>query len=164
MLRLLTPADAPLYVALRREMLVDAPWAFTAVPEDDRGSDLAGVAASLASPGYAIAGVVDSQRLVSTAVLIREKNPKRAHIAWVVSVYTHPAARRRSLARQVLTLLIATARTWPGVAGLLLSVSEKSTAARLLYESLGFVAWGREPDALRIGGESFAEIHMRLSL
>lgn len=164
MLRLLTPADAPLYAALRREMLIEAPWAFAAVPDDDRGGDLAGVAASLASPGYAIAGVRDSQRLVSTAVLIRGKNPKRAHLSGVVSVYTHPSARRRGLARQMLTLLIATARNWTGVAGLLLSVSEKSPAAQALYKSLGFIPWGREPDAIRVGGASLAEIHMRLRL
>jgi hypothetical protein len=33
-----------------------------------------------------------------------------------------------------------------------------------LYASLGFVAWGREPAALRIDGVDYDEIHMALRL
>jgi hypothetical protein len=94
MVRLLTPEDAPAYVALRRQMLLDAPWAFASTPENDRGSDVAKVAASLGGPGYAIAGAFGGAGLASVAVAFREKNPKRAHLAWIVSVYTHPASRR----------------------------------------------------------------------
>ncbi len=166
MIRLLTPADAPAYVALRRQMLQDAPWAFTAAPEDDRGSDVELVAASLAGPGYAIVGAFDdAQRaLQSVAVLIREKSPKRAHLAWIVSVFTHPRARRRGLARNVMLRTIETARSWPGLAGVLLSVSENAAEAHTLYRSLGFVSWGVEPDAIRVAEHSFAEIHMRLEI
>jgi hypothetical protein len=171
MIRLLSPADAPAYVALRRQMLVDTPWAFASSPDNDRGSDAAGVAASMAGPGYAIGGAFDEPcgalgagGLASVAVLMRETNPKRAHLAWIVSVYTHPAARRHGLSRRVLTRLIELARTWPGVAALALSVSENAPEAQALYRSLGFAAWGCEPDALRVGHQSYAEIHMRLSL
>ena len=53
------------------------------------------------------------------------------------------------------------ARTWPGVNSVGLSVSENSGAARRLYERLGFIAWGREPDCLHLpDGRAFAEIHM----
>ncbi len=162
--RLLTPADAPAYVALRRQMLVDTPWAFAADPANDRGSDPVGVAAALARPDYAIAGMFDSARLISTAVCVRESNPKRAHAALIVSVYTDPTFRARGCARAVLSLLIATAATWPGVDALELTVAERATTARRLYESLGFIAWGTQPDALRVDGESFAETWMRLSV
>jgi predicted GNAT family acetyltransferase len=97
-------------------------------------------------------------------VAFREKNPKRAHLAWIVSVCTHPASRRQGLCRGVLTLLMNTIQTWPDIAAVLLSVSERATEARRLYESLGFAAWGTEPDAIRIGDQSFAETHMRLTL
>ncbi|KAF0244501.1 MAG: hypothetical protein FD180_2462 [Planctomycetota bacterium] len=30
--------------------------------------------------------------------------------------------------------------------------------------SLGFKAWGREPDALRLNGRAFSEVHMSLAL
>lgn len=163
-IRLLTPPDADAYVALRSAMLLDTPFAFTASPETDRGSDVARVAESLARPGFAIAGAFDRDKLVSTAVLMREDTPKRAHLAWLVSVYTAPAARRRGLARRIISHLLDHARTWTGLAAVLLSVNERTPGAQALYEALGFVAWGTEPDAVRVDGASSAEIHMRLAL
>lgn len=161
---MLTPADVDACVALRRFMLTDSPWSFAADPANDRGSDPAQVASSLANPDMAFAGSYDDDgRLVSIALLMRETNPKRRHIAWIVSVFTHPEARGQGRSRAVLSLLIEEARSRPGVAGVCLSVSDRSPAAIALYESLGFVAWGVEPDAQRIGNESSAEIHMRLS-
>ena len=43
-IRLLTPADAHAYIAIRREMLVEAPWAFASSPEDDSALDPAAIA------------------------------------------------------------------------------------------------------------------------
>lgn len=165
MARLLTPDDTAACVELRKHMLRDSPWSFAADPERDRGSDPVRVAQGLADPEVAYAGSFDdSGRLVSIALLMRETNPKRRHIAWIVSVYTHPDARRQGRSGAVLRLLIENARSRPGLAALCLSVSDRSASARRLYASLGFVAWGVEPDAQRIGGESSSEIHMRLEL
>lgn len=164
MIRLLMPADAPDYVALRREMLHDAPWSFGADPANDRGSDPAGVARSLAGENFAIAGGYAEGRLVSVAVADREKGAKRAHVAWIISVYTAPSARRRGLGRGVVRAAIDAARGWGGVAQVQLAVSSHAPEARALYESLGFVAWGLEPDAIRVGGKSYDETHMALRL
>lgn len=165
MTRLLTPDDTDACVELRRYMLRESPWSFAADPETDRGSDPAQVARSLANPDYAFAGSFDdSGRLVSIALLMRETNPKRRHIAWIVSVYTHPDARRQGRSKAVLRMLIENARSRPGVAAVYLSVGDRSPGAQRLYESLGFVAWGVEPDAQRIGDESSSEVHMRLKL
>lgn len=163
--RLLTPDDTDACVGLRRYMLRESPWAFAAEPGTDRGSDPEVTRRSLADPDFAFAGSVDEGgRLVAMALLMREKSAKRRHIAWIVSVYTHPDARRQGRNRAVLELLIQNARQRDGLAAVCLSVSDRSVAARRLYESLGFVTWGVEPDAQRIGGESSDEIHMRLTL
>ena len=61
-------------------------------------------------------------------------------------------------------LAIETARSWPGVAAICLSASERSVDAIRLYKKLGFEPWGVEPDAVRIGSESAAEVHMMLRL
>lgn len=50
----------------------------------------------------------------------------------------------------------------PGVTTIQLACSENSTAAAALYRSLGFTQWGTEPDAIRIGGKSYNELHMSL--
>ncbi len=161
--RLLTPADAEAFVALRRLMLVETPWAFGASPGDDRRSDAAAVAEAMRSADQATAGAFAGAELVSVAVLVREGMLKRRHIAGIYSVYTHPSARRRGLSRGVLELLVGAARGW-GVERLQLSVSDRTAGARALYESLGFREWGREEDALRIAGESADEVHMALRL
>lgn len=167
--RLLQPEDARRYTALRREMLADSPWAFGASPEQDRGSDAAGVARSLAdSAEYAIAGALADLEsdgpLLAAAGILRDAALKRRHVATVWGVYVTPGARGRGLGRAVVQRVIAQARSWPGVERVHLSVSENSPEAHALYQSLGFVAWGIEPDCLRVGEASFAEVHMSLRL
>lgn len=159
--RPLTAADLPSYVALRREMLADAPWAFAADESNDRGLDPEGLARSLAGPGFALIGAVDDHAaVVGAAGLIRNQHAKMAHRALIWGVYVTPPSRGRGLAERIMTATIDLASTWPGVNSVGLSVSEKATAARKLYERLGFVAWGLEPDALHLGSESYAEAHM----
>jgi len=162
--RALTPADSRAYVALRREMLADAPWAFGADPDRDRGSDGPGIARSLAGPEYAILGAFEEGRLIAAAGVFREENVKRRHVAIVWGVYVTPGCRGRGLGRAVVAGAIDAARAWDGVEVAQLSVSERATAAHRLYESLGFATWGVEPRCLRVGGQAFDERHMWLSL
>jgi hypothetical protein len=75
MVRLLTPDDAAAYVSLRRQMLVESPWAFGASPESDSRSDVARVASSIGSPGVAYGGGFAAEALASVAVMIREESP-----------------------------------------------------------------------------------------
>lgn len=167
MIRVLTAADAPAYAALRRTMLLDTPAAFGSSPETDRVNDLPAFTRQLeAASGFAIVGAFEAELggLVSVAGLNRESQPKRRHIVTVWGVFTLPAARRRGLSRAVISHAIALARTWEGVSALQLSVSEGTHGARALYESLGFARWGVEPDALRVDGRSYREVHMHLAL
>jgi len=59
---------------------------------------------------------------------------------------------------------IETARSWPGVDYVGLSVSVRSQAALRLYQRLGFVVWGTEPDVARVGGTDYDEVHLALRL
>jgi len=56
------------------------------------------------------------------------------------------------------------ARRWPGVDYVDLGVTERSPVARHLYESLGFRAWGREPESLEHDGRRYNEIFMTLRI
>src|SRR5262245_8507381 len=158
--RTLTPADAAAYVALRREMLEDSPWAFSSSPADDVGLDSAFIAARLVEPNQAIIGAFDGARLIGAAGLHRDRHLKMAHRARVWGVYVTPSARARGIGSAILTHIFALARTWPGITSLGLSASERSEAARRLYERHGFRAWGREPACLAIDGRIYDEIHM----
>ncbi len=166
-IRLLTPEDAPAYAALRREMLVDSPWAFLRSIDDDFAVVEREIAAKLGENENDIAGAFDDDepsRLLASAGVVRLEPRKTRHRALIWGVYVTPAARGRGLGRAVMNLAIDTARTWPGIDYIWLSVSERTLAARAMYESLGFVTWGTEPDVMRIGCESAAEHHMHLRL
>lgn len=162
--RLLDEADAGVYAALRREMLLDSPWAFASSPGDDRAGDVEGVAAYLRGAENAIAGVFDGGTIVSVAGVRREPKAKFRHRASIWGVYTVPGARGSGHGRRAMTLAVGTARAWAGVRVIGLSVSVGSQQALGLYESLGFVVWGREPDCLRLGEASYDELHMSLRL
>lgn len=173
-IRLLTPADAPAYTQLRREMLADSPWAFIRSPDDDPRCNEAVMADSLAKPeGYAIAGAfADDSRLVGAVGVMRIEPIKAAHHAYIWGVYITPTYRGSGLSRKLMTAAIDAARSWPAnpplppIASISLSVSERSTSAQALYRSLGFVTWGTEPDAVRLPGQTtgYAEHHMVLKL
>lgn len=171
--RLLTANDVDAYVAIRREMLEDAPWAFSASPGHDRAGDPEAVRAALGQPENAILAVFSDResptsggeaRILATAGVRREDRPKHRHIATIWGVYVTPAARGRGLGRDVVAAAVETASGWPGVTCVKLSASENSPGAIRVYESLGFVAWGLEPDALRVNGRSYGEVHMHLAL
>ena len=159
-IRLLVPGDAEEYVVLRREMLADSPWAFLASPEQDRGCDVEKVRTSLARPDAAIVGARDAGKLVAVAGVSRDEALKRRHIAVIWGVYVTPSARGRGLGRSVVSRAMEAARAWPGISSLHLAVSDNATVAKKMYESLGFVVWGVEPDAVRIGEKRFGEFHM----
>lgn len=164
MIRPLTPADAAAYRAIRHTMLLDTPPAFGSSPETDRFREPDTLEKALTLDGFTIVGGFDETgSLVSVAGMRREDQVKRLHIATIWGVFTLPAARRRGLSREVIARAVAIARAWPGLEVLELSVRDGSPA-RALYESLGFRAWGVEPDALRVGGVSYAEVHMQMVL
>lgn len=148
------------YVALRQRMLVDSPWSFGSSPEDDARCSVVGLRQRLGSPDSAIIVGRRGTELVAAAGVVREEKIKRRHIAMVWGVFVAPDVRRAGVGRLVVAGAIQTAERWEGVEILELSVSENAPGARRLYESLGFVVWGHEPDALRTGGKSFGEFHM----
>lgn len=159
--RPLLPAEADLYVAIRREMLADSPFAFLAAPEDDFASDPANVRESLRAT--TTFGAFDPD-LVGVVGVFRERHAKAAHKAHVWGMYVTPRARRCGVGRRLMEAAIAHARTLPGATQVTLSVSDATPAARALYESLGFRVWGTEPRALVVDGRAAEEHHMVLML
>lgn len=162
--QLLKPVHAEIYVALRREMLLDSPWSFGAHATQDKASDIEQIRNSLSLKHYAICAILETNRAIAAASVRREEAVKRRHIAAVWGVYVAPEYRGKGMGKTVVSHAIATARSWPDLETLQLSVSESAPNAQKLYEALGFKVWGNEPNALHIGGISYAEFHMHLPL
>lgn len=154
--------------ALRRASLEAEPEAFCASPDDDKFRDLAFVRESLTDTGPRVTfGAYrredGGERLVGMLGLIRHGG-KRAHLAFLWGMYVDPAARGCGAGRALVRAAIARARTWDGVRAIELSVNGAMIPARSLYESVGFVAWGRESDYMRVSGRSVEMTHMKLDL
>lgn len=96
--------------------------------------------------------------------IVRETGLKERHKARIWGVYVNPSVRRNGIARGLLEAAIDFARGWPEVDQIHLAVAEPAAAARLLYLSLGFCVWGREPRALSWQGEFIDEEHLVLRL
>ena len=163
----MTREDAPRLQALRREALAAEPTAFGASPDDCPFRELAAVEAHLANPDRAVFAIADPdrpERLVAMAGIMRETRAQQRHRSSIWGVHVCHDFRGRGLGRKVVEACVNHARTWAGVDSVALSVSVEGTAARALYESLGFVTWGTEPDSLRIDGSAVAQHHMLLEL
>jgi ribosomal protein S18 acetylase RimI-like enzyme len=173
----LGPADASRYSRLRSRMLVESPWSFGASPEDDEALDPARLAELLRSEESAIFAIEASAlapwgggrpaagaELIAAAAVVRMKRPKFAHRARIWGVFVEPQYRGRGLGRAVMEAAVGAARGWPGVDYVDLAVSANVPAAEHLYRRLGFVAWGREPEATEHAGRRHDEIHMTLRL
>lgn len=163
-IRLLSPADAEQLFTLRHRALLDSPYAFSASPEDDRISSVAAAREQLGhGPGSVVIGAF-ADGLVGMLGMYRLPQLKTAHIVYIWGVFVAPQWRGHGLAKELLEAAIAHARTLPDVSSMQLSVNETTPGAQRVYESVGFRAWGVEPDALRFNGRSTSETRMSLAL
>lgn len=89
--------------------------------------------------------------LVGTVALMRSQNERERHKASVIGMYVASEAAGCGVGRALLETLLERASRIDGLRQLQLRVSSTNAAARRLYESLGFVAYGHEREALRVG-------------
>ena len=163
----LAPKDADRYIAFRKQMLADSPWAFSANPDDDVALESEFLNSTLAQSDnaiMAIAGDKDSSSLVAAAGIYRVKNPKFSHRAKLWGVFVDPGHRGHGLGRAVTAAALELARRWHGVAHIDVGVSDNSPAALRIYQSLGFIEWGREPESTQHNGQRYDEIFLSLRI
>ncbi|MBE7367441.1 GNAT family N-acetyltransferase [Ramlibacter pallidus] len=161
LIRMLGPADATLYRALRLRALREHPDAFTSSYEDDRQQPVEAAAQRLAT--HAFWGAYQHAELYGFVGLEREHRPKNRHKATVVGMYVAPEVGGQGVARKLLEALVAHARL-NGLESLVLTVTEGNAHAQRLYASAGFRSFGVEPDAIRVAGRPYAKNHMHLDL
>lgn len=157
-IRELTATDAPAFAALRRLVVADSPVQMGLTLDEELQRPSSEFEEQLSAPAPSVVfGAFDGEALVATAGISRPTTrPSGAHKAVLWGVFTAPTHRRRSLARQLSELALARAfSAW--AERVYLYVFLPNDAAVRLYESLGFVATGREPGVLRIG-DAFHDI------
>ena len=154
-IRTLTADDAPEWWRLRLESLECDPEAFSASLRDHRKLSLEEVQRRLGvgSEDAFVIGAFELDSLAGMAGFYREPGEKNHH-----------KGRRAGLGRSLLRTVIDSARTIDGLEQILLSVAATQTAAAHLYRSLGFVPFGLEPRALKIGDRYIDEEYLILKL
>jgi ribosomal protein S18 acetylase RimI-like enzyme len=163
-IRQLHDTDVEIYRVLRATCLRESPHAFTSSYEEFSQRTRDSLAQQLRGHENFTLGTFEDDRLVGMVGFNRENALKLRHKGYIVSMYVLPEYRSRGIARALLVEAITRARHLPDLKQILLGVVETQTTAKRLYESLGFVVYGREPDAVKIGDEYFAEEFMLLRL
>lgn len=159
----LTPAHVVPYRALMLEAYERHPDAFTSSAAERAALPLSWWEARVAEgplPPEAVFGTFIDGRLSGVAGLSFETREKTRHKATLFGMYVPPLARQHGLGAQLVRAALDHAAARPGLALVQLTVSQGNAAAQALYERCGFVAFGVEPMAVRVGDGYVAKVHM----
>jgi len=166
-IRTLTEKDAEAYCLVRLRAVREDADAFGSSYADEAARPIEHTISRLrAQAGTAdfTLGAFEEGKLVGIVTFVRESGEKSQHKAHVFGMYVAPEVRGRGYGRALLTELLARARNLTGLTQVQLSVVTRKTAARSLYLSLGFRAWGIERQALKLGDEYLDEEYLVLAL
>jgi len=152
-LRKLSAADRSNFRELRQTALTVNPDDFMVTAEEELAIPRLSIEAALEQPGtrnfFLGAFADDSARLIGIAGLLTSSLQKVRHAGRLTSLFVHPEYRRRGIARMFVERLLANAAEG-GLRAVRLEVVADNRAAVALYETLGFVPYGREPAAYRL--------------
>lgn len=158
MIRLLTPADASLYRAIRLEALAAHPEAFSSTFAREEEKPLAWFEERLKMSD--VFGAFIDGEIVGVAGFRRQDGPQTMHKADLWGMYVRQSAGRAGVGRRLVDAVIDHAAKH--VEKLQLTVASKNEAALRLYKAAGFVEYGREVKALKQNGRYFDEVLMEL--
>ena len=84
------------------------------------------------------------------------------HVATLVAVFTDPEFRNQGIATSLMEKILEDLRNDPKIVKVRLSVSETQSAAKKLYEKMGFVQVGLAKKEMKIDGTYYDHAQMEL--
>lgn len=163
----LTTDHVATWRALRLQALALAPEAFLQSVEEGEAQPIEELAALFrpeAAEHSPIFGAFRAGELAGTACLMRKARLKARHTATLWGMYVAPEHRGQRLGEALLDAVVARARAMPDLERITLTVLATNQAARRLYQRAGFVPYGYEAQAMKLGDRYLDEEHMVLSL
>ncbi|GGE70390.1 GNAT family N-acetyltransferase [Priestia taiwanensis] len=160
-IRCLQKADVEAFWKLRLEGLHNSPLNFGSSYEEVAARPFERVQETfLQQEDSFIIGAFEGDQLVGMMGFSRETGKKSLHKGTIWGVYVTEAKRGKGLAGLLLQMTLKHARQIDGLERILLTVSAHNEHAIRLYEKHGFVAYGKEPEALKVDGQYVDEIYM----
>ena len=160
-IRQLGPEDAAAFQRLRLEGLRESPAAFAASHEEEEKIPVEEIARRLkASPDNWVLGAFVSGELAGVVGFYRESGNNLRHKGKVWGTYVSPGHRGRKIGEGLMRECVAKIDGMPEMRSARLLVNPTQVAAMKLYEKLGFVRFGVEPDALFVNGTYHSLVNM----
>jgi ribosomal protein S18 acetylase RimI-like enzyme len=159
-------ADAQRYWETRNQGLLEFPDAFTTTYEEGVATPPELLAERIKGMGddFVMGAFSADGQLLGYAGFQREIRAKLRHKGKVLGMYVVPEARGTGVGKQLLIELIERVRKLDGMEQLQLTVTHSNESARRLYLSTGFVSFGVERNAIKVGSTSYAKEYMALVL
>ena len=167
MIRKLVTGDALAYWQTRNRGLAEFPDAFTSSVEEGIATKPAELAKRFGGNGaddFVLGAFADDGSLVGYAGFQRETRQKNRHKGLLVGMYVVPEHRGHGLGRALLRAMCNEVRALHAMEKLNLSVTHSNADARNLYLGAGFLPYGVEHNAIKVGGISYAKEYMSLTL
>ena len=102
----------------------------------------------------------DDNKLIGTIGLHRETRIKLRHKATIWGMYVSSQYRKRSVGKLLITEAINLAKSMGGLEQLNLAVVSSNINAINLYKTVGFMTYGKEKNAIKLGNKYFDEDYM----
>jgi RimJ/RimL family protein N-acetyltransferase len=159
----LTPSHAAAYRGLMLDAYASDPDAFTSTAAERCDLALSWWAARVSEATNAkevVFGAFVEGELAGVAGLSFEVREKTRHKATLFGMVVQAKYRRHGFGRQLVMAVLDHAGRTPDVKLVQLTVTEGNAPAQRLYASCGFVPFGTEPCAVRVGAGYVSKVHM----
>ncbi|WP_433738895.1 N-acetyltransferase family protein [Pseudomonas putida] len=148
------------YRALMLEAYDRHPQAFTSSVRERASMPLSWWESRLTGKLEVVFGAFVEGKLAGIVGLAFEAREKARHKATLFGMYVSAGVRQQGLGQQLVQAVLDEARTHQGLRLIKLTVTAGNEAAFNLYRRCGFVQYGLEPMAVRVGEEYLDKIHM----
>ncbi|WP_448652754.1 GNAT family N-acetyltransferase [Pseudomonas fluorescens] len=159
-IRTLGADDAEAYRALMLEAYGAYPQAFTSSVAERALMPLSWWQKRLDNPLDRLLGAFDGDALAGIVGLAFEPREKAWHKVTLFGMYVNEAYQQNGVGRQLVEAALTEARRHSRLKLIQLTVTAGNDAAFALYQRCGFIQYGLEPLAVRVGEEYFDKIHM----
>jgi RimJ/RimL family protein N-acetyltransferase len=156
-IRRLNVEDVEAFWKLRLRGLREHPEAFGASYEDAKEMPMEKVKERLSDSdsSFILGAFNETEGLIGMVGFMQETSRKTRHKGIIWGMYVDRSFQGQGVGKKLLISLIKSASTLPELEQINLAVVDRNVNAKRLYQSLGFVTYGAEQNALKIDKNTY---------